>query len=263
MNKELLLRPFISLLHREVMRFFKVSAQTLLTPMINSSLYLLIFGVSLGASIQIDSEFSYLAFLIPGLVMMACLNNSFQNSSSSIVGSKFGGDLEDFKAAPMGVQHLIWAYSIGGLLRGLIVGLITLVIGEIFIYFTEGHLMPIHNFFVMFYFLCIGSISFAQLGISVAFWARTFDQLSAVSGFVLLPLIYLGGVFYSIDSLHPFWQGVSRANPLLYLINGVRGGILGSSDVDLKLAFIISIAGFLVTHLIALWSLKKGSYLRW
>ena len=112
-------------------------------------------------------------------------------------------------------------------------------------------------------FLVIGSFTFSQLGISVAFWAKTFDQLSAVSGFVLLPLIYLGGVFYSVSNLHPFWQAVSRSNPLLYLINGVREGILGTSDVQMPLAFAVALAGFLVTHALAYWSLKKGSYLRW
>lgn len=263
MSPDLRFRPFFSLLRREVMRFLKVAAQTVLTPMINSSLYLLIFGVSLGASIKIESGVSYLAFLIPGLVMMSCLNNSFQNSSSSVVGSKFGGDLEDFKAAPLSPQQLIWAYSIGALFRGLIVGFLTFMVGQVFFYVSEGHFLSISNIFVLMAFLVIGSFSFAQLGISVAFWARTFDQLSAVSGFVLLPLIYLGGVFYSIENLHPFWQGVSRANPLLYLINGVREGILGTSDVDVNFAFLVALGGFLVTHLIAYMSLKKGSYLRW
>jgi ABC-2 type transport system permease protein len=194
---------------------------------------------------------------------MACLNNSFQNSSSSIVGSKFGGDLEDLKASPLTPQHLIWAYSLGALFRGFIVGLMTFIVGEIFFYFSEGHLLGIHNVFVLFAFLIIGSISFAQLGICVAFWSKSFDQLSAVSGFILLPLIYLGGVFYSIDNLHPFWQAISRANPLLYLINGVREGILGQSDVDLGVAFVVAFVGLLVTYAFAQYSLRRGSYLRW
>ena len=256
-------KPFKSLLRREVHRFLKVAVQTVVTPLINSSLYLLIFGISLGKSIHVEGGGSYLAFLIPGLVMMACLNNSFQNSSSSIVGSKFGGDLEDFKAAPLTPQNLIWAYSLGALFRGLIVGLLTFAVGQIFFCVSEGQLLPIHNVFVLFLFLVIGSFSFAQLGICVAFWAKSFDQLSAVSGFILLPLIYLGGVFYSIGNLHPFWQAVSRANPLLYLINGVREGILGHSDVDLGVAFAVAFMGFLVTYGFAYYSLKRGSYLRW
>ncbi|HAG91762.1 MAG TPA: ABC transporter permease [Bdellovibrionales bacterium] len=255
--------PFFSLLHREISRFFKVAAQTVLTPMINSSLYLLIFGISLGPSIHIEGGISYLAFLIPGLVMMACLNNSFQNSSSSVVGAKFGGDLEDLKSAPLTPQNLIWAYSLGALTRGLIVGSLTFLVGEIFFYVSEGHWLAVQHPLILMVFLVIGSFTFSQLGISVAFWAKTFDQLSAVSGFVLLPLIYLGGVFYSVSNLHPFWQAVSRSNPLLYLINGVREGILGTSDVQMPLAFAVALAGFLVTHALAYWSLKKGSYLRW
>lgn len=255
--------PFRTLLRREIHRFFKVATQTVLTPMINSSLYLLIFGISLGPSIKIEGGISYLAFLIPGLVMMACLNNSFQNSSSSIIGAKFGGDLEDLKSSPLTPQNLIWAYSLGALTRGLIVGGLTLVVGQIFYFVSQGQLLPVANVFILLLFLVIGSFTFSQLGISVAFWAKTFDQLSAVTGFVLLPLIYLGGVFYSVSSLHPFWQAVSRSNPLLYLINGVREGILGQSDVDLVTALVVSLAGFLVTHAMAYWSLTKGSYLRW
>jgi len=255
--------PFQALLRREIHRFFKEAAQTVLTPMINSSLYLLIFGISLGPSIKIESGVSYLAFLIPGLVMMACLNNSFQNSSSSIIGAKFGGDLEDLKSSPLTPQNLIWAYSLGALTRGLIVGALTFLIGEIFYYVSQGQLLPVANWPVLLLFLLIGSFTFSQLGICVAFWAKTFDQLSAVTGFVLLPLIYLGGVFYSVSNLHPFWQAVSRSNPLLYLINGVREGILGQSDVDLVTAILVALVGFLVTHAMAYWSLTKGSYLRW
>ncbi len=262
MNRELRFRPFYTLLRKEVQRFFKVATQTLITPLINSSLYLLIFGISLGASIQVEGG-SYLAFLIPGLIMMACLNNSFQNSSSSIIGAKFGGDLEDLKAAPLSPQQMIWAYSIGALMRGLIVGLLTFLVGEIFYKISEGEWLSIANFPILISFLTLGSLTFAQLGISVAFWAKSFDQLSAVTGFILLPLIYLGGVFYSVSNLHPFWQGVSRSNPLLYLINGVREGILGRSDVELFTALIVAFAGFLITYLIAYISLKRGSYLRW
>lgn len=263
MKSELLLRPFWALLTREISRFLKVTAQTVITPMINSGLYLLIFGVSLGASIKIANGIDYLAFLIPGLVMMACLNNSFQNSSSSIIGAKFGGDLEDLKVAPLSAQQMIWAYSIGGLLRGLVVGFLTFMIGQIFYYFSKGSFLTIHSYLVLVFFLTLGSLMFAQIGISVAFWAKSFDQLSAISGFILLPLIYLGGVFYSTENLHPFWRTISEINPLLYLVNGVRDGVLGVSDVDLKTAVIVSLSGWIVTYTIALVSLRKGSFLRW
>lgn len=255
--------PFAALFRREVHRFLKVIVQTVLTPFINSSLYLLIFGVSLGRSIKMDNGMNYLAFLIPGLVMMGCLNNSFQNSSSSVVTARFGGDLEDFKASALSNQQMIWAFSLGGLLRGFIVGGITFLIGEVFYYFTLGEWLAIEHPILLIVFLVLGSLTFAKLGISVAYWAKSFDQLSAVTGFILVPLTYLGGVFFSISHLHPFWQMVSQLNPLLYFINGVRYSILGVSDVDATLAFVISVVATLACHGLALYTLKTSAFKRW
>lgn len=261
--KSLMFIPFVMLFYREIRRFFKVLVQTIVSPIISSSLYLLIFGVSLGKSIQLENGLSYLAFLIPGLVMMGCLNNSFQNASSSIVSSKFSGDLEDYRAAPLSNQQIIWAIAFGGLFRGLVVGVITFIVGEVFFWQTQGELLTIAHPLHLLVFLVFGGLSFAMLGMSVAFWARTFDQMSAVSSFILLPLIYLGGVFFSIDSLHPFWQKLSLFNPLLYLINGVRFGILGVSDVDMGVALTVALLGTVIFYLIAIVSLKRGSFNRW
>jgi ABC-2 type transport system permease protein len=173
--------------------------------------------------------------------MMGCLNNSFQNSSSSVVTARFGGDLEDFKTSVLSVQQMIWAFSLGGLLRGFMVGAITFFIGEVFYYFTQGEWLAIMHPFYLVMFLVLGSLTFAKIGIAVAFWAKSFDQLSAVTGFVLVPLTYLGGVFFSLELLHPFWQKISQLNPLLYFINGVRFSVLGVSDVDAMTAFIVSV----------------------
>jgi len=255
--------PFATLFKREVHRFVKVIVQTVLTPFINSSLYLLIFGVSLGKSIKMDNGVDYLGFLIPGLVMMGCLNNSFQNSSSSVVTARFGGDLEDFKASALSSQQMIWAFGFGGLLRGFIVGGITFFIGEIFYFGTQGHWLAIEHPFALLLFLTLGSLTFAMLGISVAFWAKSFDQLSAVTGFILVPLTYLGGVFFSIAHLHPFWQKVSQLNPLLYFINGVRYSVLGVSDVDAWIALIVSVVATLGCHFLALYTLKTSAFKRW
>lgn len=255
--------PFFSLLEREVARFAKVVVQTVITPFINSSLYLLIFGVSLGRSIQMDSSHSYLAFLIPGLVMMGCLNNAFQNSSSSVITAKIGGDLEDFRVSALTNQQMIWAFSIGGLIRGFIVGFITFIIGEAFYYFAQGEFLGIAHPLILLLFLSVGSLTFAKIGIAVSFWAKTFDQLSAVTGFILVPLTYLGGVFFSIKQLHPFWQAVSQANPLLYFINGVRFSILGTSDVTLESALLISSAALIICHVIVVVTLSRVSFKRW
>lgn len=255
--------PFLTLVRREVHRFLKVWAQTVLTPLVSSSLYFLIFGVSLGKNIQLMGGVPYLSFLIPGLVVLGCFNNAFQNSSSSIATARFGGELEDFKVAPLTNQQLIWAFCIGGLIRGLTVATVTFVVGEAFHYLVLGELQSFAQFHFFILFLCIGGLSFAALGVTVAFWAKTFDQLSAVSGFILVPLLYLGGVFFSIESLHPFWQTVAKFNPLLYLTNGARYGLIGASDLNVWHCLIVGILALILTHALAYRTLKKASFARW
>ncbi len=253
---------FWTLLEREIKRFMKVLVQTIITPFVSSFLYLLVFGVSLGSQVTTHGS-SYLAFLIPGLMMMGLMNNAFQNSSSSIVSSKFSGDLEDIRVAPVTDNQIVWALSIGGLFRGAVVAVITFLCGFIFYFFEKDQLLTIAHPFVLFYFIVIGGLIFGMIGICIAFWAQTFDQLSAFSAFILLPLTYLGGVFLSIEHLSPFWQTLSRLNPLLYLINGVRYGMLGISDVDIQQAVLISLLGLVIFYFVARMSLKKGSFQRW
>lgn len=255
--------PFLALLRREVWRFLKVIAQTVVTPMINSSLYLLIFGVSLGQSISMADGIPYLAFLIPGLVMMAALNNAFQNSSSSISIAKFSGELEDLRAAPLSSSQIIWALSLGGLVRGLVVGGITFLVGYVFYYWHQGQWLSVENPFYLLAFLIGGGLTFAKFGLAVSIWAKSFDQLSAVGSFVLLPLIYLGGVFFSLEGLHPVWQTISKFNPLLYFINGVRYGVLGKSDVGILQAGVVTLAALVICHLIARRSIQRGEFGRW
>ncbi len=257
------LRPFFTLYYREIQRFMKVIVQTILAPIVSSTLYLLIFGVSLGDKIQMTDGMTYLAFLIPGLVMMSVLNNAYQNSSSSIVSGKFSGDLEDWKVAPLGSQGILWALAFGGLTRGVVVGIITLIVGQIFYFFTHGEILSVHNPSLLVLFLIIGGLSFSMFGISIAFWAKTFEHISGVGSFVILPLIYLGGVFFSLEGLHPLWQNISKINPLLYFINGVRYSLLGSSDVSYSVSLWVSISSLLIFYAIALKVLKAASYNRW
>ena len=254
---------FVTLYVREMRRFLKVIFQTVVTPLINSTLYLLIFGVSLGSAIKLENGISYLAFLIPGLVMMGVLNNAFQNSSSSIVSGKFSGDLEDLKVVPLTPQMIIWAMSIGGLTRGLMVGLVTYAVGAVFTFVIDHQVPTVAHPFALLFFLAVGGLTFAKLGICVAFWAKTFEQMSAVGSFVLMPLIYLGGVFFSLNGLHPFWQSVAHFNPVLYFISGVRYGLLGVTDVNLWLATGVSVLALVLFHFIGLRALKYGSYTRW
>lgn len=254
---------FWTLFIRELSRFSKVLIQTVVTPFISSFLYLLIFGVSLGSHVSTPTGTPYLVFLIPGLMMMGLMNNAFQNSSSSIVSSKFSGDLEDLRVVPITNQQIVWALSFGGLVRGVIVGVITFVVGALFYYSQSGLFLSVAHPWAVVFFMVVAGLLFSQIGIAVAFWAKTFDQLSAFSAFILLPLTYLGGVFISIQQLHPFWQLVSRLNPLLYLINGLRYGMLGFSDVDLSLAVLISLVGLGLCYLIAFYSVKHSSFQRW
>ncbi|MBS1971827.1 MAG: ABC transporter permease [Bdellovibrionales bacterium] len=254
---------FITLFTREIKRFMKVVVQTVVTPFVSSFLYLLVFGVSLGSQVQVHGGVPYLAFLIPGLMMMGLMNNAFQNSSSSIVSSKFSGDLEDIRVAPITNQQIIWAMSLGGVVRGGLVALVTYLVGAVFYYFQQHEVLTILHPLALIYFVIIGGLIFGMIGIAVAFWANSFDQLSAFSAFVLLPLTYLGGVFISVESLHPFWQVVAKLNPLLYLINGLRYGVLGVSDVDITLSVILSLIGFVVFYGVSLLALRKGSFQRW
>lgn len=253
----------MTLFYREIKRFQKVIMQTVVTPLINSTLYLLIFGVSIGSQLGETKGLSYLSFLIPGLVMMGCLNNAFQNSSSSIVSSKFTGDLEDYKITLLSDQQIIWAMSLGGVFRGYVVGVITFLVGTIFMFLTEGHGMSIIHPWAALFFLTIGGLAFAQMGIAVAFWAKSFDQLSAVTSFVLLPLLYLGGVFFSIEHLHPLWRKLAQLNPLLYMVNGVRYGFCGAADVEIPMAMMVSVLFLAVMYGLSLITLRNSSFSRW
>lgn len=262
-KKDLTWLPFTSLLEREIKRFLKVIVQTLVSPIVSSFLYLLVFGVSLGGKIELSSKIPYLAFLIPGLMMMGLINNAFQNSSSSVVTSKFSGDLEDLRVSPITNNQILWAMSLGSVIRGSLVAFVTYVVGALFYYFREGQILTIVHPFVALFFLLLGGLIFGLIGIAIAFWAKTFDQLSAFSAFILLPLTYLGGVFVSIHDLHPFWQRVSEFNPLLYLINGLRYGVLGVSDVGLGVSMTVSVIGLVVFYWAAHVALRKGSFQRW
>ncbi|MDZ4661404.1 MAG: ABC transporter permease [Pseudomonadota bacterium] len=262
-HRELNWTPFYALVLREIRRFLKVATQTVVMPVVNSSLYLLIFGVSLGQRLSVQTEISYLAFLIPGLVMMAALNNALMNSSSSIIIAKFSGELEDLRVAPLSPENILWAMAIGGLFRGYVVGGITFLVGLAFYRFYDEQWLVISHPFVLVYFLSAGCLAFGKIGIAVALWAKNFDHVSAVTAFIVMPLLYLGGVFYSIESLSPFWRSVSQYNPLLYMINGVRYGVLGVSDVSVVTAALVTLGALVLSHFLARFSLRTGSYQRW
>jgi len=260
--KEVLV-PLWTIFQREVRRFMKVIFQTIATPLISSGLYLLIFGVSIGNEIDVGKGLSYLAFLIPGLVMMTTLRNALENAVGSIVTSKFVGELEDLRMAPLSSSQIVWGNALAAILRGIIVGIVTLGVGYLFYWINEGELYQVQHPEILFLFLVIGGLAFAHLGLAICMVSTNFEQVNAINTFILLPLIYLGGVFFSLEQLHPFWQVVSQFNPLLYMVNGVRYGMLGVSDVSLATSFAVTVVTWAVFYVVAIWSLKKGSYKRW
>lgn len=253
---------FIFLFRRECHRFFKVLVQTVLTPVISAGLYLLIFGVSLGQHVDLNGV-RYLAFLVPGLMMMGLMNNSFQNSSSSLVSSKFTGDIEDLAVVPLTRTQIIWAMSLASVIRGAMVAVITLLVGEVFYYMQyQEFLLPTHPIWLLFFVVMAGLV-FGQLGLVAAFWAKTFDQLSAISTFVILPLTYLGGVFVPISQLQPLWQKISMVNPLLYFINGLRYSMIGTADVDVMYSALLVLVFGIAFHVLAHRVLSRVSFTRW
>lgn len=255
--------PFLALLYREVRRSFKIFYQTIATPLISTGLYLLIFGVSIGKEIKDIHHFSYLAFLIPGLMMMSNLRNTFENAMGSIVVMRFCGELEELRMLPISPTQIAWGNGLGALLRGLIVGYLTLLLGMIFYWFTNGEILTIQHPWLCLLFLVLSGLSFAHLGLTISMYATNFEHINAVNTFILLPLIYLGGVFFSLEQLHPYWQTLSKLNPLLYMVNGLRYSVLGISDVNIETALVVSICSFLALHLMAIRSLQNGLYSRW
>lgn len=253
---------FLSLLRKEIFRYLKVASQILLSPSINSGLYMIIFGVSLGPHIRSPGEFSYLEFLIPGLIAMSALDNSLQNSASSIIISKFHNDLQDLRVVPLQPGLITLAYALASWSRGLICSLAVFIVGQSLLLITAGRWMPIENIFVLFFFLTASSFFFGCIGIWAGFWANSFDQLNVITRFVILPLIYLGGVFYSLDILPGFWRQLVLFNPLVYMINGIRWGFLSLSEIPIEVCAGAAVLFSLFSFLLAWQGVRKGDYLR-
>lgn len=253
---------FLTLTEKEVLRFLVVWSQTLISPLINSSLYIVVFGVSLSALLPAQNGFSYLEFLIPGLIAMSALNNSMQNSSSSIIISKFHNDLQDLKMIPLGPAWIAMAYATAGWIRGLACAMLVLFMGQFFLFFRTGHLLGLSHPLAFVIFLSLGCVIFASLGTIAGFRAASFDQINAISQFIVLPLIYLGGVFYSLNVLHPFWQSVAQFNPMVYMINGIRWSILGVSDISIVRCMGLTVGFSVFTFFLAWRAVKTGNYFR-
>ena len=247
---------FRAILVKEVLRFTRIWVQTVLPPMITTALYFVIFGKLIGSQIGDVDGFHYMQYIVPGLILMSVITNSYANVVSSFYSAKFQHNIEEMLVAPVPNYLIMLGFLGGGLARGLAVGVAVTLVALLF---TP---IPLHNLWVAFSVLILTSILFSLGGLINAIYAKSFDHISIVPTFVLTPLTYLGGVFYSVEMLPPFWQDVSLVNPILYMVNAFRYGLLGITDVHLGVAY-LAIIGFIAgLFAFALYLLNRGHGIR-
>ena len=247
---------FLTLLYKEVLRFWKVGFQTVAAPVLTSLLYLLIFSHVLEQHVKVYDNVSYTSFLVPGLVMMSVLQNAFANSSSSLIQSKVTGNIIFVLLPPISYRQFFAAYVLAAIVRGFVVGLGVLLVTLWFVDLSWRAPLWILVFAVL------GGAIMGALGVIAGIWAEKFDQLAAFQNFIIMPLTFLSGVFYSIHSLPAFWQQVSHFNPIFYMIDGFRYGFFGASDVSPWASLGVVSGCFVVLTLFTLWLLRVGYKLR-
>jgi ABC-2 type transport system permease protein len=250
------LTALYTIARREVHRILRIWGQTLVPPAITMTLYFLIFGNLIGSRIGEMGGFSYMDFIVPGLVMMSIIQNSYGNISSSFFGAKFGRHVEELLVAPLPNWVILLGYVAGAVLRGLMVGIIVLAIAMCFTTVRIPH--PL----VTLSTVLLGATIFSLAGFVNAVYAKKFDDIAIVPTFILTPLTYLGGVFYSVSLLPDFWEKASYANPILYMVNAFRYGLLGTSDVPLAVSYAVMLGFVVVLTALALHLLRKGVGLR-
>lgn len=247
---------FYTLAAKESKRVIRIWRQTLVPPMITTTLYFLIFGKLIGGRIGEMNGVSYMQFIAPGLMMMSAINAAYVNTASSFFLSKFVRNIEELLVSPLSSHTIIWGYVLGSIVRGGLVGLLVMAVTLFFVSFE------IHSWLMIISTMLLTIISFALGGLINAVYAKSFDDVGIVPTFVLTPLTYLGGVFYSVSLLPEFWQTVSQFNPIVYMINGFRFGFLGISDVPVIYTFIVLISFSVVLYLVAYRLIEKGIGLR-
>jgi ABC-2 type transport system permease protein len=245
-----------TIVRKEIVRFTRIWVQTLLPPVITMGLYFVIFGQLIGSRIGQMDGFSYMEFVVPGLIMMSVITNSYSNVVSSFFGVKFQRSVEELLVSPTPNYIILLGYVLGGVSRGLLVGFIVTLVSFLF---TD---LTIHSLPITIAIVFMTAIVFSLAGFLNAVFARTFDDISIVPTFILTPLTYLGGVFYSISLLPPFWQSVSQLNPILYMVNAFRYGILGISDINITYAFVGVFVFIILLTAICLQLLARGTRLR-
>jgi len=245
---------YMTIVRKESVRFLRIWPQTLLPSVVTTTLYYVVFGTFIGSQIQGFGDFSYIQFIVPGLVMMAVITNSFSNVAGSFFGSKFQKSIEELLVSPITPSLVVAGYVTGGILRGLITGVLVLGVSLFFTHLT------IHSLVLTVVFIFLTSLLFALAGLLNGIFAKDFDGVSIVPTFVLTPLTYLGGVFYSISALPPIWQKISVWNPILYMVNGFRFGFLGVSDVSVpfSLFILIGLSAVLIFANMSLFKTGRG-----
>ena len=247
---------FLTIVTREVRRFLRIWPQTLLPPAITISLYFVIFGNMIGSRVGEMGGFDYMAYIVPGLIMMSVIQNSYGNVVSSFFSTKWQHSIEEMMVSPMPSHVILLGFVVGGMVRGILTGLIVTLLS---LFFTE---LRMEHAWITVLVVVLTALLFSLGGFLNALFARKFDDIAIVPTFILTPLTYLGGVFYSIDLLPDFWRAVSMANPILYMVNSFRFGVLGVSDVNVTVS-LLAIAGFVAGFLVlALWLLYRGTGIR-
>ena len=247
---------FMTIVRKEIRRYLRIWTQTLLPSAITMSLYFVIFGTLIGSRIGEMGGFTYMQFVVPGLIMMAIVTNSYAKVVSSFFGSKFNLSVEELLVSPTPNYIILMGYVVGGVTRGLLVAIVVTLVS---LFFTR---LQIHSYAIVLLTVLMTSTLFALGGFINAVFANSFDDISIVPTFVLTPLIYLGGVFYSMDLLPEFWANVSKLNPLVYVVNAFRYGVLGVSDVSLGFALGMISLFTLVAFVFSMHLLNSGTRLR-
>ncbi|MFK8080206.1 MAG: ABC transporter permease [Granulosicoccus sp.] len=243
---------FQTIVRKEIRRFARIWVQTIVPPSINAVLYMLIFGSLIGSRISDMDGFRYIDFIVPGIIMMSVIINSYSNVVSSFFSSKMQNYIEELLVSPVSNLTILIGYVVGGMARGLLVGSL---VGAVSLFFSD--INPVHPFITI-VVAVLTSMMFSLGGLINAVFAKSFDDISIVPNFILTPLTYLGGVFYSISLLPPFWQTASLFNPVLYMVNGFRYGILGTSDIPIWTSFIVIATFIVVLGSVAMMLLNRG-----
>lgn len=250
---------FYTMVRKDVVRMFRIWVQTFLPSVVTSSLYFLIFGTVLGSQIGDVQGYPYMEFVVPGLVMLAIITTSYANTSFTFFSSKFfARSIDEILVSPTPPWVMIAGFVGGGLVRGILVGTIVLLVS---IFFT-GLTLATHNILIILFFALLTCLVFSLAGLVNGIYAKSIDGINLVPTFVLTPLVYLGGIFYSVESLPLWWQTITYANPLFYLINGFRYGFLGITDVSLVVSVVVLVAMIIALVALNWYFIRKGLGLR-